>query len=85
MTAIARLADRHGLRVIEDAAHALGARVAGRPLGTIGDFGCFSFHGTKDVVCGEGGRAGLPQRRRTCDAPRSVPREGHQPQRVPPR
>ncbi len=55
MTAILELADRHGLRVIEDAAHGLGARWHGRPLGTIGDFGCFSFHGTKDVVCGEGG------------------------------
>ncbi len=53
--AIGALASRHGLRVIEDAAHALGARAGGRPLGTIGDFGCFSFHGTKDVVCGEGG------------------------------
>jgi dTDP-4-amino-4,6-dideoxygalactose transaminase len=55
MAAILRLADRHGLRVIEDAAHGLGGSWQGRPLGTIGDFGCFSFHGTKDVVCGEGG------------------------------
>ena len=55
MDAIASIARRHGLRVIEDAAHALGAKATGRPLGTIGDFGCFSFHGTKDVVCGEGG------------------------------
>lgn len=55
MDAIGALAGRHGLRVIEDAAHGLGARWHGRPLGTIGDFGCFSFHGTKDIVCGEGG------------------------------
>jgi dTDP-4-amino-4,6-dideoxygalactose transaminase len=55
MPAILELADRRGVKVIEDAAHALGARLDGRPLGTIGDFGCFSFHGTKDVVCGEGG------------------------------
>jgi len=55
LDALGALAERHGLRIIEDAAHALGARSAGRPLGTIGDFGCFSFHGTKDVVCGEGG------------------------------
>ena len=46
---------RHGVRIIEDAAHALGGRWRGRLLGTIGDFGCFSFHGTKDIVCGEGG------------------------------
>lgn len=55
MEAITRIASVRGVRVIEDAAHALGARWNGRPLGTIGDFGCFSFHGTKDVVCGEGG------------------------------
>jgi dTDP-4-amino-4,6-dideoxygalactose transaminase len=55
MEAITRIAAARGVRVIEDAAHALGARWNGRLLGTIGDFGCFSFHGTKDVVCGEGG------------------------------
>jgi dTDP-4-amino-4,6-dideoxygalactose transaminase len=55
MAAILELCARHGVPVIEDAAHGLGARWNGRPLGTIGDFGCFSFHGTKDVVCGEGG------------------------------
>lgn len=31
------------------------AKYKGRPLGTIGDFGCFSFHYTKNVICGEGG------------------------------
>jgi dTDP-4-amino-4,6-dideoxygalactose transaminase len=50
-----RLGERHGVRIIEDAAHAFGGRWHGRNLGTVGDFGCFSFHGTKDVVCGEGG------------------------------
>jgi dTDP-4-amino-4,6-dideoxygalactose transaminase len=55
MDRILETARRHSLRVIEDAAHALGGRVGGRLLGTIGDFGCFSFHGTKDIVCGEGG------------------------------
>jgi dTDP-4-amino-4,6-dideoxygalactose transaminase len=55
MGSIVTLAERHGIRVIEDAAHALGGTWHDRPLGTIGDFGCFSFHGTKDVVCGEGG------------------------------
>jgi dTDP-4-amino-4,6-dideoxygalactose transaminase len=55
MEAILDIAARHGLKVIEDAAHALGARWNGQALGTVGDFGCFSFHGTKDVVCGEGG------------------------------
>jgi dTDP-4-amino-4,6-dideoxygalactose transaminase len=55
MEAMLDIAERAHARVVEDAAHALGARWRGRPLGTIGDFGCFSFHGTKDVVCGEGG------------------------------
>ncbi len=55
MARILDLADRHRLRVIEDAAHALGARWQGRALGTVGDFGCFSFHATKDITCGEGG------------------------------
>ena len=55
MDALVALASRHGIRLIEDAAHGLGARWHHRPLGTIGDFGCFSFHQTKDVVCGEGG------------------------------
>jgi len=55
MDRILDLAARHRLQVIEDAAHALGARWQGQALGTVGDFGCFSFHGTKDIVCGEGG------------------------------
>ena len=55
MAAITAVADRHGLKVIEDAAHGLGGKWQGRALGTIGDYGCFSFHGTKDIVCGEGG------------------------------
>jgi dTDP-4-amino-4,6-dideoxygalactose transaminase len=55
MEPILAMAERAGARVIEDAAHGLGATWRGRPLGTIGDFGCFSFHGSKDAVCGEGG------------------------------
>jgi dTDP-4-amino-4,6-dideoxygalactose transaminase len=41
--------------VIEDAAHALGSHIDGRPCGTVGEFGCLSFHATKNVVAGEGG------------------------------
>ena len=55
MDPVLDLARRNDARVIEDAAHGLGARLDGRVLGTLGDFGCFSFHGTKDIVCGEGG------------------------------
>jgi len=55
MDEIMRLADKHGLYVIEDAAQALGAEYRGHPLGTFGQLGCFSFHETKNLVCGEGG------------------------------
>jgi len=55
MDAILEIARRHNLRVIEDAAQGLGAKYAGRHLGSIGDIGCFSFHVTKNVVGGEGG------------------------------
>jgi dTDP-4-amino-4,6-dideoxygalactose transaminase len=55
MDAIAAVAERHGLVVIEDAAHALLARYRGRPLGSIGQLATLSFHETKNVICGEGG------------------------------
>lgn len=55
MDALLAITKSRGIRVIEDAAHSLGALYKNRPLGTIGDFGCFSFHDTKNVVCGEGG------------------------------
>jgi len=55
MAAIREIAERHGLWVIEDAAHALFARYQGQYLGTLGDLGCFSFHETKNFSCGEGG------------------------------
>ncbi len=53
------LARRHGLKLVEDAAQAFGATFRGRPLGTAGDAGCFSFHETKNVTCGEGGALAL--------------------------
>jgi len=55
MEALLALAEKHGLRVVEDAAQGLGATWRGRPLGTLGDFGCLSFHETKNITCGEGG------------------------------
>jgi len=50
-----RLAEAHGCVFLEDAAHALGGRFNDQPLGTLGAAGAFSFHGTKNVVSGEGG------------------------------
>lgn len=55
MEAIMALADRHGLKVVEDCAHAIETTVGGRHAGTFGDFGCFSFYVTKNVITGEGG------------------------------
>ena len=48
-------ARRHGLRVIEDAAHAFGCLRHGRKIGSFGDVVCFSFDGIKNITCGEGG------------------------------
>ncbi|VFR25428.1 Lipopolysaccharide biosynthesis protein RffA [plant metagenome] len=55
MDAINAIAAAHGLKVLEDAAQGLGATWRGRALGTLGDFGALSFHGTKNIVAGEGG------------------------------
>lgn len=55
MQALVAIARDRGLRVVEDAAQGLAARYRGRPLGTLGDAGCLSFHETKNVSCGEGG------------------------------
>ena len=55
MDTIMDIAKRHGLKVIEDAAQGIMSEYKGRPLGTIGDFGCFSFHETKNYSMGEGG------------------------------
>jgi dTDP-4-amino-4,6-dideoxygalactose transaminase len=55
MDAIMDIARRHDLRVIEDCAHATEASFGGRPVGTFGDFGCFSFYVTKNMTTGEGG------------------------------
>lgn len=55
MDVILDIANRYQLAVVEDAAQALGSFYKEKPLGTIGDIGCFSFHETKNVISGEGG------------------------------
>ena len=55
MDELASLAGNYNLHVIEDAAHALGATLNGRLLGTYGELSALSFHETKNVICGEGG------------------------------
>ena len=55
MSPLMQIADRHGLVLIEDCAHAIESRYHGRPAGTMGRFGCFSFYATKNLTTGEGG------------------------------
>jgi len=55
MDALVKLRDERGLALIEDCAHAIETEYHGRHAGTFGDFGCFSFYVTKNVVTGEGG------------------------------
>jgi len=55
MEAIIDIATQYDLKVIEDCAHAIETEYKGRKTGTFGDFGCFSFYVTKNIVTGEGG------------------------------
>lgn len=55
MDVIMDIARRHGLKVVEDAAQGVMSSYKGRPLGSIGDLGAYSFHETKNVISGEGG------------------------------
>ncbi|MBQ6215320.1 MAG: dTDP-4-amino-4,6-dideoxygalactose transaminase [Oscillospiraceae bacterium] len=55
MDKILDIAERYGLKVVEDAAQGVMSTYKGRALGTIGDFGCYSFHETKNYSMGEGG------------------------------
>jgi dTDP-4-amino-4,6-dideoxygalactose transaminase len=55
MERIMKIADKYNLYVIEDAAHAVNAKYKNKYLGSIGHFGCFSFHSTKNYTSGEGG------------------------------
>ena len=55
MDRLMKLSEKHGFLVIEDAAHAIDAYHKGRALGGIGHMACFSFHESKNIICGEGG------------------------------
>lgn len=63
MEALKAIAQRHGIRIIEDAACAVGTTYRGKPVGGLGDVGCFSFHPRKVITTGEGGMVttGLPE------------------------
>jgi dTDP-4-amino-4,6-dideoxygalactose transaminase len=62
MDALLHLSQSHGLKLVEDAAQGLGASFRGKALGTLGDGGCFSFHETKNITCGEGGALAIRDR-----------------------
>jgi dTDP-4-amino-4,6-dideoxygalactose transaminase len=55
MDEILKIAKNHNLKIIEDAAQCIESKYKDKFLGTIGDFGCLSFHETKNITCGEGG------------------------------
>ncbi|GAL88495.1 DegT/DnrJ/EryC1/StrS family aminotransferase [Jejuia pallidilutea] len=55
MDAIQAVANRHNVLVVEDACQAIGGSYKGKPLGSIGNLGCFSFDFVKTITCGEGG------------------------------
>lgn len=60
MDTIMDIAQKYNLKIVEDAAQGFGSAYKGKPLGTIGDFGCFSFHETKNYSMGEGGAILFP-------------------------
>lgn len=55
MDALLKIAKEHDIRIVEDAAHALGSYYKGRKIGSFGDITCFSFDSIKNITCGEGG------------------------------
>ena len=55
MSSIMDIAEEYQLKVIEDCAHAIETTYQGKHVGTFGDYGCFSFYATKNIVTGEGG------------------------------
>ena len=55
MDALCDIAGQHGIKIIEDCAHAIEAEYKGAKTGLMGDYGCFSFYVTKNIVTGEGG------------------------------
>ena len=59
MDSIMEIAREHNLIVVEDAAQAVNCRYKGKPLGSFGHLSCFSFHETKNYICGEGGALGI--------------------------
>lgn len=83
MDTIMDIARRHNLKVVEDAAQGIMATYKGKALGTIGDFGAYSFHETKNYSMGEGGALLIRDQRMWKKRRSSVKR--NQPQQILPR
>jgi len=62
MDKLKTLADKYDLFLVEDAAHAIDSYYKGKPLGSIGHFGAFSFHETKNIISGEGGMLAINEK-----------------------
>jgi perosamine synthetase len=62
MDSFTDIASQYNLKLIEDCAHAAGSTYRGKPVGTFGDAGCFSFHAVKNVTMGEGGALVIKQK-----------------------
>lgn len=75
MDVILRIARSHNLKVIEDCAHAIETEYKGQKVGTLGDFGCFSFYVTKTIITGEGGMI-LANNRQSVDRLRMLANHG---------
>jgi len=75
MDRILPIAQRHGLALIEDCAHAIETEIHGRKAGTLGDVGCFSFYVTKNLATGEGGMA-IVRSREVADRMRTLALHG---------
>lgn len=63
LDALKEIAKRHNLILIEDCCQAWGAKYRGRPIGTVGDFACFSLQNSKHITCGDGGVVGTSDER----------------------
>jgi len=68
MDVIDDIANKYGLLIVEDAAQAIMSKYNGKDCGSLGDFGCFSFHETKNLSCGEGGALVIKDQRYSEDA-----------------
>jgi perosamine synthetase len=80
MREITDIAKRHGLKVVEDAAEAIGARYYDQPVGSLGDVAAFSFFGNKVITCGEGGMV-LTNNKELAAKIRQLKGQGQDPQR----